>query len=142
MTGSRASRSIVVALVAAVFVAGVAVGVIGDRLLAPKPVIKTRIVNDMSRVYDQLRLTSEQRTAADSIMSRRAPRSEELMFELGERLRAVSDSIDLELRAVLTPEQRVRLDSLRRAQPPMMLKRKTVTPGGSKVDTFFARPPR
>jgi Spy/CpxP family protein refolding chaperone len=139
---SRTSRSMLVLLAAVVFVAGVAIGVIGDRLLARKPVITTRIVNDIGRVYDQLRLTAEQRVKADSIMTRRAPRSEELMVELAERLRSVSDSVDSELRAILTPEQRGRLDSLRANQPPLMLKRKTVTPGGSTVDTFFARPPR
>jgi hypothetical protein len=57
------------------------------------------------------------------------------MREVAERLQIVSDSVDAELRAVLTPEQRARLDSQRRA-PMFMIKRKM--PGSATtVDTVF-----
>ena len=60
------------------------------------------------------------------------------MRELAERLQNVSDSLDAELRAILTPPQRARLDSLRR-RPLFMLKRKT--PGSATtVDTLFPAP--
>ena len=58
------------------------------------------------------------------------------MLELADRLKIVGDSVDAELRAILTPEQRVRRDSLRR-DPRLMLKRKTVTPEGTRVDTLI-----
>jgi len=48
----------------------------------------------------------------------------------------VADSVDAELRTILTPEQRLRLDSLKR-EPRFILKRKVVTPIGTKVDTLL-----
>lgn len=57
------------------------------------------------------------------------------MLEVAERLRAASDSVDAELRAILTTEQRARLDSLRR-QPMFMIKRKTAG-NVTTVDTVF-----
>jgi hypothetical protein len=54
---------------------------------------------------------------------------------MADRLRAVADSVDAELRKILTPEQRTRLDSLRVHGPQFMLKRKRVTPTGTAVDT-------
>ncbi len=129
------SRAIAVALLALAFVAGAAAGVAADRLLTPKPTIRARITRDMSAVLDKLGLTSQQRAQADSIIQRSAPRTEAAMLEVAERLRNVSDSVDTELRAILTTEQRARLNSLRR-QPLFMLKRKT--PGSAtKVDTVF-----
>ena len=49
---------------------------------------------------------------------------------------ARAHSVDVELRAILTPEQRLRLDSLRRDQR-LMLKRKIETPAGTRVDTLI-----
>jgi hypothetical protein len=89
----------------------------------------------MSPVLDELQLTPRQRSQADSILERSAPRSEEAMREVAERLQRVSDSLDAELRAILTAQQRARLNSLRR-RPIFMLKRKT--PGSATtVDTLF-----
>jgi hypothetical protein len=50
--------------------------------------------------------------------------------------------VDAELRAVLEPGQRAKLDSMRR-DARVLLKRKTPTPGGTRVDTLLdtaARP--
>jgi hypothetical protein len=71
-------------------------------------------------------------------MERSAPRSERAMRDVAERLQNVSDSVDAELRAILTPSQRARLDSLRR-QPMFMLKRKT-RGNATTVDTLFPTP--
>ena len=133
---------LLVALLAAVFVAGVAVGVIGDRLAGKaRPEVRTRIKigGDMASVLDRLELSPQQRARADSIVSHRTPRSEGLMMEMAERLKAVSDSIDAELRQILTPAQRVRLDSLRTREPQFRLKRRMVTPEGT-VDTVITLP--
>lgn len=133
--------ALLAALLGAVFVAGIAVGVIGDRMAsAAKPRARTIIRADMSGVLDHLELTPQQRAQADSIVSHRAPRSEGLMIEMAERLRGVADSIDAELRQILTPAQRARLDSLRTREPQLMLKRKVVTPGGTTVDTVISLP--
>jgi hypothetical protein len=130
------SRAIAGALLALAFVAGAAAGLIADRLLVPTPTIRTRIVRDMSSVLDKLGLTAQQRVQAESIIQQSGPRTEEAMREVAERLRLVSDSVDAELRAILTTDQRARLDSLKRA-PMFMIKRKT--PGSTTVDTVFPR---
>jgi Spy/CpxP family protein refolding chaperone len=129
------SRAIGGALLVLAFITGAAAGVTADRLLAPGPLIRTRISADMSGVLDKLGLTSAQRAQADAIIQKSAPRSREAMLEVADRLRSVADSLDAELRAILTPEQRTRLDALKH-QPMFMLKRKQ--PGGATtIDTVF-----
>ena len=128
-------RVLVLSLVALAFAAGAFAGVVGDRLLAPRVRIGAT-VGDMSGVLDRLALTSAQRAQAEAIVARTAPRSRAVMLELAERLRLVADSVDAELRAILTPEQRLRLDSLRR-EPRLLLKRKVSTGGGEAVDTLI-----
>ena len=132
------SRAVALLLLALAFVAGAAAGVTIDRLFPPESIPGTRITRDMSGPLDRLDLTPQQRAQADSIMERSAPRAERAMRDVAERLQNVSDSLDAELRAILTPPQRARLDSLRR-QPIFMLKRKS---SGSKmtVDTLFPTP--
>jgi hypothetical protein len=137
-------RAIVISLVVLAFTAGAAAGVAGGRLFTPTVRVRASL-GDMSGVLDRLELSREQRRQADSIVARSAPRSEAIMLELADRLRSVSDSVDAELRAVLTAEQRVRLDSLRQGSR-VLLKRKVVGPGGVRtdtlIDTSLARPPR
>ena len=128
-------RFTVLTLVILAFVAGVSAGVVGDRVMAPRVRLRATL-DDMSSVFDRLRLTPEQRRQAEAIASRSMPRSREVMIELGERLRQVADSVDAELRAVLTLEQRAVLDSLR-SDSRLLLKRKTLTPGGVRVDTIL-----
>ena len=127
------------------FIAGASAGVVGDRLLSPRIQLRTTI-GDMAPVLDRLRLTPDQRRQADSIVSRSEPRAREVLVELGARLRMVADSVDVELRAILTPEQRLRLDSLR-SDSRLLLKRKIMTPSGTRVDTLLdtstaPRPPK
>jgi hypothetical protein len=132
---SSRARAIVISLLTLAFIAGASAGVAGDRLLTPRLQLRASL-GDMSAVFDRLQLSPEQRRHADSIVARSTPRSQAIMIEVAERLRAVADSVDAELRAILTPEQRVRLDSLRRGSR-MLLKRRVVTPGGTRVDTLF-----
>jgi hypothetical protein len=129
------SRAIAAALLAAAFVAGAAAGIVADRLTSPRPTIRVR--QDMSGVLDKLNLTRAQRAQAEAILQRRTPLSEDAMREVAERLRAVADSVDAELRAILSPAQRVRLDSLR-PRTLLMLKRKTPD-NLTTVDTVLRR---
>ena len=132
---SRA-RVVVFTLVALAFVAGASAGFAGNRLMTRKT-IRLRADYNLDGVLDRLELTPEQRRVADSIVARSAPRSEAIVLEVGERLRAVADSVDAELRSVLTPAQRIRLDSMR-SGPRMLMRRKVVRPGGgTTVDTLF-----
>lgn len=141
MSATRNSRLLGMLLLIAVFVAGGAVGVVLDRYIhvGREPSMRTFVSADMSGVLDRLGLTGEQRAQARAIIERSAPRTEQTMLDVADHLRVISDSVDSELRAILTPAQRMRLDSLR-ITPKLLLKRKLVTPAGTKMDTLFLRP--
>ena len=141
MNGAPSRARFVGAVVlVSVFIAGMAAGAALDRFTRPRPVIRASFGADLSGVLDRLQLTSDQRARAEAIIQRRTPRAEVMMLEVSDRLRAVADSIDAELRAILTPEQRSRLDSLR-PEPKLMLKRKVLSPdGGTFTDTLVPRP--
>lgn len=138
--GTRGFRSLTAAWLALAFAAGLAAGIAADRWLHPEPPVHTRIVRDMSGVLDGLGLTPDQRARAEAILEASAPGSEAAMREAAARLQDVADSVDARLRAILTPDQRTRLDRLRR-QPVFMLKRKA--PGQeTTVDTVLPMRPR
>jgi Spy/CpxP family protein refolding chaperone len=141
MNGKRRIAKFV-ALLATVFVAGIAVGVIGDRLATrePFPMSMSVVRTESHPIIDLLELTPDQRPQAEAILSRQAPRSEQLMLGLADSLRVLSDSVDAELRRILTPAQRARLDSLRLADTKLIMKRKVMTPGGATVDTVYPVP--
>lgn len=63
-------------------------------------------------MFRELNLTDEQRAQIHEIMEQAGPQTDEVLNELLPRLRAVTDSIHDEIRAVLTPEQAAKLDSL------------------------------
>jgi hypothetical protein len=139
MTGSR-PRLLGVLLLLAAFAAGFAAGLASDRLEGGgrRGSLLVR-VEAPGAVLDKLGLTPEQRSRAEAISNRRAPRTEAMMGEIAERFRQIADSVDAELRAILTEEQRVRLDSLRSGQR-ILLKRKVNGPdGGVTTDTVFPR---
>jgi hypothetical protein len=129
-----------IALIALAFAAGAGSGVATERLVAHRSAGNTRVVQDMSEVLDQLGLTGEQRRQAQAILDREAPRSQRAMLQLAAQLRAVSDSVDAELRVVLTPAQRVKLDSLR--HPPTFILKHQDSTGMSTVDTVYPPPAR
>lgn len=62
------------------------------------------------RLADQLSLTEEQRGQVASILESRQARASEALSEIGPFLKAQLDSTNLEIRAVLTPEQQERFD--------------------------------
>ncbi len=132
------TRAVGAALLVAAFAAGVAVGIATTRAAAHQPQIKL-VGADMAGILDKLDLTPQQRASANAIVERRAPSSEMMLLELGDRLRMVSDSLDAELRTILTPAQRIRLDSLASGRK-VMLKRKLRGPGGGPLtDTVYPR---
>jgi hypothetical protein len=135
-TGVRSDPTVIgIALLVLAFAAGIGTGVAAERLLIHRSAHDTRIVQDMSGVLDQLQLSAEQRREAQAILNREAPRSERAMLSLAAELRNISDSVDAELRVILTPAQRIRLDSLRHA-PTFILKRQDEH-GASTVDTVY-----
>jgi hypothetical protein len=136
MSPRTSNRTVVViALLVLTFVSGISIGIIGDRLISRRQRGVARITTDLNSVLDDLSLTRDQRLKADSILERSAPRTEEAMFEIAGRLRAISDSVDMELRSILTAPQRSKLDSLRR-RPIFLLKRQQ-TNGTTSIDTIY-----
>jgi len=136
---SPRARMVGTIVLLAVFLAGTATGVAADRLWGSGQGIRVKLEARNGAVLDKLGLTPDQRNRAGAIMERRAPRTEAMMLEVGERLQLIADSVDSELRAILTAEQRARLDSLGAGQR-LLLKRKVVRPdGGAVTDTVFPR---
>ena len=120
-------------LLAAVFVAGALAGIAGDRALVSRRQAGTRVMLRSNDLLDQLDLSREQRVAAESILARSSPSSEVVLRELALRLSAIADSANRELASILSPAQRVKLDSITRA-PLFLLKRKDAL-GRERVDT-------
>src|SRR5262245_28427435 len=70
------------------------------------------------RISDRLHLTPEQRTAVDSILTRRARQLEEARLRIDPMMRAIMDDTRNQIDSVLTPEQRAQLEQLRRERGP------------------------
>lgn len=126
------------ALLVAVFAAGVVTGLAADRTFGPRNVAQARLTTRMPQILARLQLSPDQRRAVDSILERSSPRAEAAMREMIPRLAAIADSVHAEVASVLTPEQRAKFDSLR-GRELLMLKRRSAGGGGERVDTVFHR---
>jgi hypothetical protein len=100
-----------------VFIAGGVCGVVGERVLTkPRVVHRVRVqLGRGSGVYDQLGINDAQREQIGKVLQRYQPRSDSLLAGTLPQLKALMDSADAEVRRLLTPSQRDRLDSLQRA---------------------------
>ena len=110
------------ALLAVAFVSGLSIGVIGDRVASRLTPVTSRPTDEISSVLDELSLTKDQRDKAETILERRAPRAEGVMVDAAAHLQAISDSVDHELRSILSPTQQSKLGTLRH-RPIFLLKR-------------------
>jgi hypothetical protein len=118
-------------LLVVVFLVGVLAGAAGDRLLLrPRPSEQRppeqrppepREGQRLPKVLEDMDLTPVQRAAIDSILASGRPRNEAIMNEVLPRLRAVSDSLQQGIRAVLTPAQAAEFNAYQRAHPPRMM---------------------
>ena len=126
-----------VVLLGVVFLAGVLGGLALDRVVVAKKAPPPGLSLKVPDVLDQLDLSTAQRQMADSILQRSSPRSEAMMRELVPRFRAIADSVNAELAALLTVRQRAKLDSLTRGSVFVIKKR---SPSGKeRVDTVRSR---
>jgi hypothetical protein len=75
------------------------------------------------RLANQLSLTEEQREAVGSILEARQARASEALSEMGPFLKAQLDSINLEIRGILTPEQQERFDEFVAREDERMFRR-------------------
>ena len=147
-TNRRSGRA--AALLATIFIAGSASGYMtasrvsaGEVVVQPATVsIRAQLHQGLPAAFDSLDLTTEQRQDVLEILARARPKTEAALHELIPRLRALTDSVDAEIRTVLRPEQRARLATLRvPTQPSIVVKRGS--PGRStRVDTLFRSPSR
>lgn len=105
------ARLLVLGTFAALFAAGVAAGVAWERTRGEEPGFRIHVDGGRARVeaFDELGLTDEQRRRIEQIFVRAQPRTDAVLRETLPRLRGVTDSINAEIQAVLTPGQRRRL---------------------------------
>jgi len=110
-----------IALLLITFVVGVLAGVALERVLAlrrppelmpPMSMGQPLGKGPLPPMFAELELTPEQQSQIRDIMERSRPRTEELLQQTIPHLRALTDSVRMEIRAVLTTEQAARLDSL------------------------------
>jgi Spy/CpxP family protein refolding chaperone len=105
-----------IALLAAMFLAGALAGAGLGRLLEPRGGPHPPGMGP----YARLGLTPEQQARARAIFEAHRGELDAILSEAMPRVRKVQDSIDLEMREVLTPEQRDRLARLQAESPPGM----------------------
>ena len=102
-------------LIFTVFFAGMAVGVVGTRIVVRK--IIQRVVENPDLMRDRierdlasnLKLTPEQRTQAHEVLVNSQRKIRELRSEFQPRLLEILDDAELQISEKLTPEQRERL---------------------------------
>ena len=82
------------------------------RFMPPMSMGQPWVKGPLPPMFAELELTLEQQSQIRDIIERSRPRTEELLQQTMPHLRALTDSVRLEIQAVLTPEQAARLDSL------------------------------
>lgn len=109
--GGWRARLLVLGTFAALFAAGAAAGVAWERTRGEKTGFRVHVEGGRARVeaLDELGLTEDQKRRIEQVFDRAQPRTDAALRETLPRLRAVTDSINTEIQAVLTPEQRRRL---------------------------------
>jgi hypothetical protein len=107
------------------FLVGALAGAAGDRMLSrprPRPPEPRSEESQgrprLPRVLEDMELTVLQRATIDSILASGRPRNEAVMNQVLPRLRAISDSLQQAIRAVLTPPQAARFDDYLRTHRP------------------------
>ncbi|HEX9728255.1 MAG TPA: hypothetical protein VGA37_07120 [Gemmatimonadales bacterium] len=139
-----------VALVAIAFAAGVLAGFAGERVRATRarPALERAPWErgafrqrsprgGIPGFYEQLGLSDDQRAQIHRIVEANQPRTEAVIAQSMPLILATMDSVRLEIREVLTPAQRARLDSI---TPPIRHRR--MGPGGLPGPFPGPPPPR
>jgi len=106
-------------LVALVFLAGVAVGVVSTRAVVRRMV--TMVVNDpdrlrhliSKRMQHQLKLDADQRAKVDQVLEHTQEDLRTLRVDFAPRFHSIMSNAQFEISEVLTPEQRKRFDKFR-----------------------------
>ncbi|HEU0015834.1 MAG TPA: hypothetical protein VFQ45_19305 [Longimicrobium sp.] len=109
------ARLLVLGSFVAVFGAGAAAGLAWERTRgAVGPGFRVHVKDGRARVeaLEELGLTGDQRRRIEQVFARAQPRTDAVLHQMLPRLRAVTDSINAEIQAILTPAQRRRLGRL------------------------------
>ena len=111
----------------------------GDPVTRPPSDPVVRIHDELPASFDALALSAEQRATITDILARARPKTDAALRDLIPRLRAITDSVDAQIRAVLRPAQREQLSRIRGAHAPVLLLKRP-TPGGGppRVDTVMS----
>jgi hypothetical protein len=114
------ATAIAAIVVVIAFIAGVLVGVVGDRVYMfrhgpfgdrrPGPFAAGRIVERLDR---ELKLTPEQERKVSGIVAEHGRRMEGIWANVRPQMRSEIEAANSEIAAVLTPEQRERFDKLK-----------------------------
>ncbi len=106
-----------IGLLAAMFIAGALTGAGLTRALEPRHLGPPPHPPGMA-LYGQLGLDREQEARARAIFEAHRPELDAVLRDALPRARAVQETVDREMRAILTPEQARRLEELKAAMPP------------------------
>jgi Spy/CpxP family protein refolding chaperone len=108
------ARLLVLGTFAALFAAGAFAGVAWERARTAQPKLRIQVDRGDARIesFEELGLTDAQRRRIEQVFARAQPRTDAVLREMLPRLRAVTDSVNAEVQAVLTPEQRRKLGRL------------------------------
>lgn len=114
MTSKQRAQAIGAALLCLAFVAGALSGAAWTRTRRNGVNVQVRLTSELPRELRRLDLTATQADTLRRILGAGHMRTLAVLRELEPRMRGVMDTVDAQIRAVLTPTQRVRLDSTRR----------------------------
>src|SRR3990172_7446770 len=117
-TGAGRVRIVTALLLVAIFAAGVVAGAAVCRWAAPKSPPGPPPGPPMPLPWRELGLAPAQEEKARVIVDRYRPQLEAVVKETFPRIRALSDRMESDLREILSPEQRARLDELKARRPP------------------------
>lgn len=108
MVTAKRARVMGLVVLVVMFAIGALTGAVTMRVTGDEAQAKTRAESsDRPGLFETLQLTDEQRVQVDAIMERRRAEVHAFWKEHGPQLRTITDSARAEMRAVLTPEQRV-----------------------------------
>ena len=114
----RTIRLLTALLLVATFAVGTITGAGLCRFLGPPPPPPPPPPPMLAGPLAELDLTPSQRTKARAIQERHRPALDAIVRETFPRVRAINDQMRQELRAILTPAQRTRLDEIDARRPP------------------------
>lgn len=115
LTTSR-SKVIAAIVVVVAFVAGIVIGVCGDRIWRVRHPGRDRHLMTaliLRRLDHELDLTSQQHQAVQQILTAREQRITALMATVRPQIRQQIDATNAEIEKVLTPDQRMKFQQMR-----------------------------